>query len=96
MAGGGSQSVQSGGVASGTVVLSGGTEGVYGTGTNETISGTETVYSGGGVFNNTVGSGGSLTVQNGGVASGTTVQAGGTEGVYGTGTNETISGAETV
>jgi autotransporter passenger strand-loop-strand repeat protein len=94
VASGGSQTIQAGGRATGTVVQTGGTEtvAVSGMTTSASITGTETVY--GSAVSGTVNVGGTQTVMSGAQVTGTTVY--GTENVYGSATSDTINSGGTL
>ena len=91
---GGTATVLSGGVASGTTIDSGGFVLIYGTEISATISGHESVSSGGATISATVL--GEQDVNGSGTASGTQIGSGGTQNVYGSAVDTVLGSGGTL
>ncbi|MDR3565378.1 MAG: autotransporter outer membrane beta-barrel domain-containing protein [Negativicutes bacterium] len=85
---GGSMIVSAGGIASATTINAGGTQEVYGSASNTSItnSGTQNIKNGGTASSTTVTNGGVQNVSGGAVAFATTISSGGTQNVLNGGT----------
>ncbi len=93
---GGTQTVASGGSDTAAFVLSGATQIVGGTATGATVSGAQTINSGGTGSTETVQNGGTQTIASGGTDNRATIAAGGTQVVSGTSNFAAVGGTQTV